>query len=520
VSRDGRSRTTPSVLYPAGARPHLAHEQPPFFRDLNLDQVVKAALVGREEYRLASFFYSPLHDEDQVRYRQEVARDLDRRDAQDVVRAFARWMRQARFHLHAMADAKSPLYKQGRFLEAAWSYCMAVASLLEGLERLQPASQGLRDFAAYLSEYAASGEFIGLRSEVEALRSGLGRVNYSLLISANRVTVGRFEDEPDLSRLVAAAFYKFTEGSTTNFVPELDEGATANHVHAQILQRVARLYPEAFARLERFFSRWRDFMDPTVVAFDREVQFYRAYATLMSRLEATGTRFCYPEVSATCKQVEVRGGADIALALALSRYGKSAVGNDVLLTGLERILVVTGPNQGGKTTFARMFGQLHYLAALGLPVPAERARLFLPDRVFTHFEREERLSDLQGRLNEELLRVRDILATATSSSVVVMNESFSSTAFADSLFIGTKVLGKIAGLGALAVYVTFVDELANFSSATVSMVADVPPEDPGQRTYRVVRKQADGRAYASALAKKYGLTYPELLARLGQGERP
>ena len=149
------------------------------------------------------------------------------------------------------------------------------------------------------------------------------------------------------------------------------------------------------------------------------------------------------------------------------------------------------------------------------PYPDKQRGLYLPDRVFTHLEKQEDIATLRGKLDDELVRMRDILEHATAESVVVINEIFSSTTLADAVQVGEKVLTRIVELGCLAVCVTFVDELTTIAEATVSMVATVAADDPSQRTFKVVREPADGRAYAWALADKYGLTHERLKARLG-----
>jgi DNA mismatch repair ATPase MutS len=405
--------------------------------------------------------------------------------------------------------------KERWFLDAASVYRQAVVTLADALAAMDLGSRGFAGFRQYLAHYAQSAAFAGLTADIGRVTSALGQVKYCVNIKGSRVKVTKYEGEADYSAEVRRTFAKFAERAVKDYRVGFRSGPEMDHVEARILDLVARLYPEVFQALDEFCARHAAYLDETIRVFDREVQFYAAYRDFTAPMKAAGLDFCYPAMSDGSKEISARRSFDISLAAKLMpRAAAMVVRNDFYLVGLERIFVVTGPNHGGKTTFARMFGQLHYLASLGYPVPAAEAALFLPDRVFTHFEREEDLATLHGKFEDELVRIRGVLEQATGDSVVVMNESFGSTTLRDALFVGERVLDRMAALGLLGVYVTFVDELASLNQACVSMVGGVVPDNPAERTYQIVRKPADGLAYAAAIAGKYGLSYRQLKDRL------
>jgi DNA mismatch repair protein MutS len=490
-------------------------EEPDFFADLNLDQVLASMTAGREQYELKPFFYGPLHQASAVRYRHEVLRDLEKPDVRASIDGFAERLRRMRAHLAQVEKLHYALQQQAWFLDAVEIYCDAVRTLAAELAEREVASRGLDGFRGYLAGYMASEPFGSLVAETRALREALAGIRYALRIQGAKVTVGKYEDQADYSAEVEEVFARFKQGAVGSYLVKLPDFVEMNHVEAQIAERVAWLHPDLFQRLADYCARHRDYLDQTVGRFDREVQFYLAYLDLVGRFRAAGLPFCYPQVSTSSKEIAVQETFDLALANKLVPAGGKVVCNDLELRGPERVFVVTGPNNGGKTTFARTFGQLHYLASLGLLVPGDQARLFLPDRIFTHFEREEDIETLRGKFEDELVRVRQILERASSDSVIVMNESFGSTTLNDALFVGTEVMRRILDCGCLGVYVTFVDEIASLSEATVSMVSQIVPANPAERTFKVLRRPADGLAYAWAIADKYGLTYQRLMERIG-----
>ena len=505
-----------SILFLDADRP-LRHDAPDFFHDLNLDQIADAVAGSRREYDLAPFFYTALDDLDAISYRQEVLRDLEDEACVGSMEALSSGMRIMRDHLRMMEESYYVYEKERWFLAAAEAYCAAVIGLADDLRALAPRSRGLRAWREYLASYIASASFTALRLDASRVAAGLSSVRYDLLIRDGRITVlphgGGTDHTTDYTAAVSSVFAKFRSGAGKKRA--IESGPRhLNHVEAQILDYVARLEAGVFAALDEFFAKHAGYEDDTIVRSEREIQFYLAYLEYIERCRHAGLDFCHARLSATSKEIGGRGMFDLALASVLVKDRATVVRNDFFLRGEERLFVVTGPNHGGKTTFARTFGQLHYLARLGLPVPGSEARLFLYDELFTHFEREEDATTLRGRLQDDLIRMRRILDRATSRSIVIINEMFASTTLRDARFLSERILAEISRLDLIAVCVTFLDELSTFDAKTVSMVSAVDPADPAARSFSFERRPADGLAYALAIAEKYRVTYEWLKRRI------
>ncbi len=489
-------------------------EMPLFFGDLNLDQIVDSFTAGREEYDLRPFFYEALNDIDAIEYRHEIFLDLENETLFEGIRTFAQEMRTVRSHLAMLEKLRYPLHKEGWLLETIDIYCNAVSGLVEDLTGVAVSSRGFLAFRKYLRQYALSETYTSLQAGAKKLKASLANIRYCILIKGRTVRVRKFEADIDYSPEVEKTFERFKQGAVKDYRAKFFADPGMDHVGAQILDFVAKLHPDIFSDLNDFCAKNSDFLDETIRRFDREVQFYMAYLGHIAALKRKGLKFCYSRMSKTSKGIHNDEGFDLALAFQLISKGSPVICNDFHLNGKERILVISGPNQGGKTTFARTFGQLHYLAALGCPVPGREASLFLFDKLFTHFEKEEDIRNLRGKLQDDMVRIRHILNEATTNSMIIMNEIFTSTTLKDAILLGRKILERIIRLDLLCVCVSFIEEWASLGDQTVSMVSTVVPENPTLRTYKIVRRPADGISHAISIAEKYRLPYDRLRERI------
>ena len=261
-----------------------------------------------------------------------------------------------------------------------------------------------------------------------------------------------------------------------------------------------------------------------------ELAFYLGAVDLMARLRAAGLPLCRPEILPAEARVCIASGtANLNLALRLlagdpgADLAAAIVLNDVCFDDAGRVFILTGPNQGGKTTYTQGVGLLHVLAQAGLPVPGTAAQISPADAIFTHFPLEEQPDSGAGRLGEEASRLGTLFERATRHSLVLLNESLSSTSFSESLYLARDVVRILRLMGVRALYATHLHELAadvdalnadpggaSTVGSLVSLAAPAQDGGPVQQTYRIVPGPPRGLSYARDIAARYGISYDQL----------
>lgn len=235
-----------------------------------------------------------------------------------------------------------------------------------------------------------------------------------------------------------------------------------------------------------------------------ELGFYVGCLNLSDRIARKGQPLTIPEalsMPATATALSAKGLYDIALTLSMD---ERAVGNDLQANG-KQLIVITGANRGGKTTFHRSLGQAQLMMQCGLYVPAESFRASVCSGVFTHYKREEDSGMKRGKLDEELARMSAIVDQVRPSALMLFNESFASTNEREGSQIARQIVKALLAAGVRVVYVTHLYDLAQGfylerTGAELFLRAERLPD--GQRTFRIVEGDPLPTSYGPDLYRR------------------
>ena len=249
-----------------------------------------------------------------------------------------------------------------------------------------------------------------------------------------------------------------------------------------------------------------------------EIEFLVKGTNLLRALKEKGLTLCKPEI-VTDKNVFVAN--EIYNPCVALKVDDEIITNDVEFKNDIMIFVLTGPNRGGKSVITCAIGLAQAMLQLGMFVPASSAEISIADGIYTHFPTGADDTIDKGRLGEECARLRDIFEDVTRNSLVLLDESLSSTGSYEASYIAAEVLAGFSRIGCRCLFSTHLHELAaeidNINARTAadggtkidSLVAGI---EDGKRSFKIYRMKPDGKSYARDIADKYGLSYENIVA--------
>lgn len=248
-----------------------------------------------------------------------------------------------------------------------------------------------------------------------------------------------------------------------------------------------------------------------------EFVYYIRCAEFIGALTEKGCVFSEAQPAAESEtSMEARGFYNLKLAMSLENVSE-IVPNDLSFDRKHTVYILTGANRGGKTTITQAAGQLFVLAQGGLFVPAESFRYVPCDCIYTHFPADEDKTMDLGRLGEECVRFKEIFSKVTDRSLLLLNETFSTTSFEEGYYIARDSVKALLTKAVRTIYNTHMHKLGEDAgeltreSGFAGAASLIMKTDEGKRSFKVALADPEGSSYAKDIAEKYGVTYDMLI---------
>ncbi len=197
---------------------------------------------------------------------------------------------------------------------------------------------------------------------------------------------------------------------------------------------------------------------------------------------------------------------------------KKVVPNDINYNSEKNMFVITGPNNGGKSTYVKTVGLIHLLSQKGLPVTAQSAEVSFVDGIYTHFVAPDDITQGDGRYRNELKRMKEIIEKATPYSLVILDEPCGGTSYEEGCRQSLVLLDGFHRLGVAVYFTTHMHPIAEYvdngryTAASNLAVECIYADNKMTYTYKVTQG-ASGKSYGQEIAKEIGLM-PENISEM------
>ena len=562
-----------SLLYPRGKQIEFKKLEDSAFHDLGLDVVTKEVTSEPREQAIISEILAHLTADPEVtNYRQDVFEDL--KNLPDIRAKLVELFDKIEFNKQYGVIRKSKDEVEGLWylmhrLNQYRDYITCVDSLKECLSDERIKSQGLKDYRAYIDEVYADSHFnelkkdlekltkdtaeiqsvtigMNLNSRLEAVSMGIVSVNNkpfkkSGIVSnfADGIGGDKIKDTSDwngdmhyrvvekqggqgftgvMTEMIKATnplVRSASSGSTTTSIAHGDGLSNSPAYFDNVLNKMLDVMSK---NLRKTLDKYSEMALSEVADVIPEFVYYIRFIDFLAKIEKKGFKLTKAKaVPKSDVSMDAKGFYNFKLALNLLTP-KDLVVNDLVFDNDHTIYILTGANRGGKTTATQGIGLLYALAQGGVYVPADSFEFAPADCIYTHFPADEDQTMDLGRLGEECIRFKEIFNEITDDSLILMNETFSTTSFEEGYYIACDSIKALLTKGARTIYNTHMHKLGidaedfskDFEKKASSLIVK---SDGGKRSFKLAIAPPEGSSYAADIAKKYGVTYEMLTGK-------
>lgn len=310
-----------------------------------------------------------------------------------------------------------------------------------------------------------------------------------------------------------------------------NENGGTNDLEAPLFRELKEINSEYIAHLDRAIRAYFKKSTEDILTFESQMSFYIGAKRIIDAVRARGLDMCRPKyLKMDERRLDAKGVFDLSFYTQMvssdpmGSLKDKIITNDCRMDDDGRFFVLTGANNGGKTTYTRAIGIIQVMAQAGIYVPCTSCEISPVDFIYTHFPKEEEVGLNTSRFTQECKQFKVTVDNATRYSMLLLNESIQSTTPTECVFIATELTKIFRCIGVRGVYATHLLELAKNldklnaevegDTKLVSIVTTVDTTADNKRLYRIIRSAPQEFGYAQTIYKKFGVSFEEVQKRM------